>query len=724
MNQYALSLCVVSLFIATTFCKTTVYKKYYTTKKVAFQLSKKNLLDAANYARLQNEPFQRALLYSSNQVYPAQYETYDIHILNSSGNMAMIQFRSSLQPYLYALDDVTHIRTSLPAYPTLDSTRILCRINEAHNAIAPRYEFGPYKGKNVLIGIIDTEFDTRHPAFLDSNNNITRFLAIWDQNDSTNSKGNRFGYGTIKNRNELVVDTAFGAKGSFHGTLMAAAATGSEIKSGYYGVAPEALLAGVCYVNANDMFLINAIEWLFSLADSLRVPCVVSMSIGVSAGPHDGTSELDTYIDKVSGPGRIIVGAVGNDGDSRTHVLFDLKANSVPSGTWITPLQYVTQKDTNYSWEIDLWGEAQKQFMLSTQIYNTSTNELHEETNFITVGNKRSTFKPDTVILNADTIIWQISTERSFLNTKPHAKVIATGKKPLYRVGIRLKSSTSTKVHGWNVNKKSCEAYDMENNISGDNNYTVNEVGGTAKRIIAVGSYFNRISIKLWNGEIFPAAETDSVLRIATFSGRGPTVDGRTKPDITAPGVKVVSAISYYHKDSSRTVYWPYHSDLYGRYGPSTGTSISAPIVAGAVALLLQADSQLTPEKIKSAFQASAIKDEYTGPLTLPDNHWGCGKLNTIGALDYVLGLPDANRIYTRPAHSEVIRILVRNDRIHLDNVPSGAQLEIVDLHGRVLQRSGVNDGTICRPEISGQFIIVCKVNGQIQFSRKCVLTR
>ncbi len=723
MNRCTLSLCIVSLFITATFCKTPGHKRYYTTRKVVYELSKKSLLEAANNARLHNEPFQRALIYSSTPVYPGKFDRYGITILNSSGNMAMVQYRSSLQPYLNALDDVTHVRTSLPAYPTLDSTRILCRVNEAHSAAAPRYLNGPYKGKKVLIGIIDTEFDTRHPAFIDSNN-TTRFIAVWDQNDSTNSKGNRFGYGTIKNKNELSVDTAFGTKGSFHGTLMAAAAVGSEMKPGYYGVAPEALIAGVCYDYAHDMSLINGIDWLFSLADSLKVPCVVSMSIGVSAGPHDGTSELDTYIDKVSGPGRIIVGAAGNDGVSRTHVLFDLKANSTPSGTWITPLRNISEKDTFYTWSIDLWGEAQKQFMLSTQIYNTSTDELHEETTFITVGNKKSAFKPDTVVLNADTIIWFISTERSILNTKPHAVVRAIGKNQLYRIGIRLKSSTAIKVHGWNMHKKSCEAYEMENYINGDNNYTVNEVGGTAKRIIAVGAYYGRISIKLWNGEIFPAAETDTIFHIADFSGRGPTVDGRTKPDITAPGVKVVSAISYYHKDSSRTVYWPYRHSLYGRYGPSTGTSISAPIVAGTIALLLQADSQLTPEKIKSAFQASAIKDEYTGPLTLPDNIFGCGKLNAIGALDYVLGLPDANRIYTRPMYSKAIRIKVKHNRIHLDNVPPDAQIEIVDLHGRVLQKSAVNSGMIDRPDISGQFMIVCKLHDQIQSVNKCVLTR
>jgi subtilisin family serine protease len=687
---------------------------------MAYQISREHLMSAVKEGRLQKEPLEKAIIYTRGQTSPQNYSRYGIKILNQRSNMIMIEYPSALKPFLYALDDVLHVQYPRQLYPVLDTSRILCGINEAHRASAPRYNSGPYKGKNVLIGIIDTEFDTRHPAFLDSNS-VTRFIALWDQTDSSNAINNKFKYGTIKYGNALSADTAFGTKGHFHGTLMAAAATGSDIQSGFYGVAPEALLAGVCYDYSNDLSLMNAIEWIFSLADSLNVPCVISMSIGVATGPHDGTSELDTYIDKVSGSGRIIVGAAGNDGASRTHVSFDLKANSQALATWITPQSNISENDTLYSFRVDLWGELQKTFQLSTQIYNTTNDELHEDINFITVGNRRSIYEPDTVILNNDTIRMYINAERSSLNSKPHAEILVMVKKPEYRIGIRVKSTVNTTIHCWNAYKMSLEDFGMENYLGGDNNCSINEVGGTATRIIATGSYLGRSALKLWDGEIVAGAETDTILKLAEFSGRGPTVDGRTKPDITAPGVRVISAMSSYTDDYGKTIYWPFHPLPYGRYGAATGTSISAPIVAGAVALLLQVDSQLTPEKVKTALQVSARKDQFTGPLITPDNSWGGGKLNVIGAIDYVLGLPSS--IQPQPLRNpESLVITFKHDRIFIKNPPFNATFQLVDLHGRVLQISPGSDGSIERPQVNGQCILLCKISGNTVFAKKIIL--
>jgi subtilisin family serine protease len=690
-------------------------------KKETYHISKENLMSAVKNSTLGNAQLQQAIIYTKGPINAEKCRKYNINILNKTNEMALVKYHPLLRPYLYALDDVIHVQYQRQLYPVLDTSRVLCRINEAHLASAPRYVSGPYKGKNVLIGIIDTEFDTRHPAFLDSNS-VTRFIALWDQNDSTNSKNNQYGYGTIKFKNELTNDTAFGTKGSFHGTLMAAAATGSDLKSGFYGAAPEALLAGVCYDYSNDLSLINAIAWIFSLADSIGVPCVISMSIGVSAGPHDGTSELDSYIDKVSAPGRIIVGAAGNDGEARAHVLFNLEANTEPLGTWITPQTNTTDKDTFYTWRIDLWGEPQNPFQLSTQLFSNNKNQLYEETSFITVGNKRDIYKPDTVVIDGDTIFWFINAERSSLNSKPHAEITVFGENPDYRVGIRVQSATTTKIHGWNMHKKSLEDFDMDHYVTGDNNYSINEVGGTSKSIIAVGSYMGRSALKLWNGEIIPGGEKDTILKLAGFSGRGPTVDGRIKPDITAPGIKVVSAMSSHISEWGRTVYWPFHPKPYGWYGPATGTSISAPIVAGTVALLLQADPTLTCDKVRTALQISASKDQFTGPLTKPDNTWGGGKLNAIGALDYVLGLPPAlaqNRIIV----SKNLKISVNSHTIHIDNLPKNSQIQFFDLFGRIVRTSTGENNLMKMPEMNGDYILICKYDGRIISTKKILLT-
>ena len=150
-----------------------------------------------------------------------------------------------------------------------------------------------------------------------------------------------------------------------------------------------------------------------------------------------------------------------------------------------------------------------------------------------------------------------------------------------------------------------------------------------------------------WVLTVGAASHMGTVVRtddaIAAFSSRGPAaVDYAAKPDLVAPGVGTESLsdpqsafyttkAAYLLGGSVPTSYLPYLS--------LSGTSMSAPVVSGVVALVLQANPSLTPNQVKAILQYTAQVDPEYDPLTQ-----GAGFLNARGAVDlarFIAAHPD-----------------------------------------------------------------------------------
>ncbi|MBN1757587.1 MAG: S8 family serine peptidase, partial [Chitinispirillaceae bacterium] len=175
-------------------------------------------------------------------------------ILRVGGSEVLLSCQSRIVESIAALDGVLRCTVSRKPYPQMDSVRAQCRIDPVQGGATSGGFPVTYTGNGVITGILDSEFDTRHPAFLDSNGQ-TRFFALWDQNDSTGRKNNRFGYGTIENRSELLADSTFGLgeEGQVHGTHTASTMAGSFSPDGYTGAAPDGILIGVRYTGTNEI---------------------------------------------------------------------------------------------------------------------------------------------------------------------------------------------------------------------------------------------------------------------------------------------------------------------------------------------------------------------------------------------------------------------------------------------------------------------------------------
>src|SRR5262249_22010306 len=153
-------------------------------------------------------------------------------------------------------------------------------------------------------------------------------------------------------------------------------------------------------------------------------------------------------------------------------------------------------------------------------------------------------------------------------------------------------------------------------------------VGG----IIAPGNTPAVLTVGALNTKGTPARSDDLM---ATYSSRGPTaIDGVLKPDLVAPGNRIVAASA---AGSVLSTTYPDRVVVDGpgksEYIELSGTSMSTAVVSGAAALVLEARPQLTPAQVKATLQLTSSRVAGAGLIEA-----GAGSLNVAGAIDVLAG--------------------------------------------------------------------------------------
>jgi len=532
-----------------------------------------------------------------------------------------------------------------------DTTRILSKVNQVHQGLSNNLPDN-FLGTNVVVGIVDVGFMPENPSFYNADGSAYRVKRWWHQSNGSGQKPTGYSYGTEFS----AVSDILAARDDdgTHGTHVAGIAAGSGLSTPglkYRGMAPDADLVFVTIKYANDTLagsalgdyivanptILDAYKYVFDYASSQQKAAVCNLSWGMHTGPHDGNSLFDRAVEALTGKGKIIVGAGGNDGEHQMHISKDLQSD--------TAYTFAIDRSRNdYKREniyVDAWGAANSLFGVNVTLVDTNGNILVNSPFYYSNGN--SLYKK--VFSNGvDTFWFTLGVNPSFVNNSKPELLIMVETNNASKQRIRLGFTGNGTFHAWN----SGQTYRWTSGsfldaVKGNNkagNYlngtvenSIGENGGSGKSTITAGSYVARNSWTSYD-TVYRAQGWLNVGEISGFSSRGPMADGRIKPDIAAPGQLIASCVNTrtypgWMKDitTSKTsfkgqdYYWVLFS----------GTSMASPHVCGIVALMLQLNPNLTPTDVRTILQKTATRDAFTGPDS--NIRYGYGKINAYEAM-------------------------------------------------------------------------------------------
>jgi hypothetical protein len=216
---------------------------------------------------------------------------------------------------------------------------------------------------------------------------------------------------------------------------------------------------------------------------------------------------------------------------------------------------------------------------------------------------------------------------------------------------------------------------------------------GNAKNVITVGASENYRPTWV-DGCFVGAIGADNANDIIRFSSRGPTADGRVKPELVAPGTHIVGAASQAATYNGMAICDTYHPAGQTLYAASSGTSHAVPAVAGAVSLLTRYYQDRfgvypSPAMLKAYLINSAryLEGEGSGD-TLPSNNQGYGSVNLGMAFDRTPHIVlDQTKLFQATGESVVISGTVA----HADR-PMRVTLAWTDAPGSTVGASYVNN--------------------------------
>lgn len=338
----------------------------------------------------------------------------------------------------------------------------------------------------------------------------------------------------------------------------------------------------------------------------------------------------------LTGPGRIIVSSAGNDGAKTTYIHKGIGKERAGTFLRVNPKSF------------GCTAKSRQPFMFRVSIYNKVASPKTVDVSTVRVCSSKDSLLTDSVLVDGKMYKWSVLAFSNSYNRQETAYDLRLsckqelGDNPKVSLQIvgrdadvelyRTSGEMFTDVLDPTLNAGDCSRTVFSPSSSPD----VISVGATGYRTRFI-NYLNEKNVYN-NG-------TNGVR--TPFSAMGPTFDGRIKPDVMAPGQNIISSYSSFYISNTLKEDGSVKNDLKsdirrfeynGRtysWNANAGTSMSAPVVTGAIALWLQADPTLTTADCMDIFAKTCT--HYDSSLSYPNNLYGYGQIDVMAGLQEVL---------------------------------------------------------------------------------------
>ena len=596
-----------------------------------------------------------------------------------------------------------------------------------------------FTGKGVYAGVMDVGFDFTHPAFRNADGS-SRIQWFWDPL-AKNSDPNA--YGTVYDTPEKVLAAQCSVDAVFnkpHGTHVMGSMAGNGLNGRYVGMAPEADIIGAHMLlspentSENLAPLVNYIKKhieeypgmedvtvqtdlsaalelvelheLFKAADAAGKPCVVNWSFGMSPSFDDDFSLYETVLNKMLGPGHILLISSGNWGHRKTYLHKEageplrqdlyFECDSTKA-LYLYSMQIRKTGGEDFKMTVNIEG-TQKPFVVDThEIVFTERNGMK----LYTIDHADFHFA-----LEQKDYAHGYSGYRVLFSPDPD--LIPNPKKMRGTILI----DTPVELEFQSPNLTECFLYFNAEDYTNSRGCNLGTIGYPAslERAITVGAMHHRSSFTNILGE--PACYKKMGSKegqLVAFSSCGPGANGLTKPDVVAPGHNIISALSsFYLKDGDaektkihEDTLTAYKAIVFGKeYGmwAMSGTSMAGPIASGIVALWLQAKPDLTPEDILGVIARTSHQPEPEFSGYEKNNYYGYGEIDAYAGLLDILQLTDIPELsHHQPAG---LTFRVEGRTLYIDGLDGEAPVTLFDLSGRPVLET-VTSGTLQLPNLA-----------------------